>query len=145
MAPITVRVRNMGRLQGKVKGLHPKIRVAVVQALRGLAGPIERDIQQSIRSGSRSGRIVTRYRPQRVVQASAPGEVPADDLGRLANSIEVEADPVQINLTMSAGAAGLELEHGTHRMLPRPFLRPALFRWRDRIINAIQSAIKGAL
>jgi hypothetical protein len=61
--------------------------------------------------------------------ASAPGEPPASDTGRLLTSIHHE---------MSDGPEGIEgrvgsdveyavyLELGTRDMLPRPFLRPAL-------------------
>ena len=37
------------------------------------------------------------------------------------------------------------LEFGTKDMQARPFLRPALARWRQRIIDAIHDAIKRAL
>jgi len=146
MPALTVRVRNMGRLQAKVKKLPLDIQAGVVIGLRSLTSPIEEDIKRSIRTGARTGRIVKRYHPARVHQASAPGEVPANDRGMLANSIEVDVDPTQFNLTMSASAPyAQELEYGTKHMLPRPFLRPALTRWRERIIKAIQDAIKGKL
>jgi HK97 gp10 family phage protein len=67
-------------------------------------------------------------------------------LGLLVNSIEVDVDPSQFNMTIAALAPyARELEYGTRNMLPRPFLRPALTRWRQRIIDAIHNAIKGAL
>lgn len=146
MPAITVRVRNMGRLQAKVKKLPLDIQSATVIGLRGLATPIEDDIKRSIRTGARTGRIVKRYHPERIHQASAPGEVPANDRGMLANSIEVDVDPTQFNMTISASAPyAQELEYGTRHMLPRPFLRPALTRWRQRIIDAIHNAIKRGL
>ena len=146
MPAITVRVRNMGRLQAKVKKLPLDIQAATVIGLRGLATPIEDDIKRSIRTGARTGRIVKRYHPERIHQASAPGEVPANDLGMLANSIEVDVDPTQFNMTISASVPyAQELEYGTRHMLPRPFLRPALTRWRQRIIDAIHNAIKRGL
>ncbi len=146
MPAITVRVRNMGRLQAKVKKLPLDIQAATVMGLRDIAVPMEEDVKRSIRTGARTGKIVKRYHPARVVQASAPGEPPANDRGMLANSIEVDVDPVQFNLTLSAAAPyAQELEYGTRHMLPRPFLRPALTRWRERIIAAIHNAIKRGL
>lgn len=146
MPAITVRVRNMGRLQSKVKKLPLDIQAAVVIGLRGVATPMEEDIKRRLRTGSRTGRIVKRYHPERIHQASAPGEHPANDRGMLANSIEVDVDPTQFNLTISAGAPyAQELEYGTRWMLPRPFLRPALTRWRERIIEAIHNAIRRGL
>jgi len=146
MPPITVRVRNMGRLQAKVKKMPLDIQAATIVGLRGIATPMEEDVKRSIRTGARSGKIVKRYHPERIHQASAPYEVPANDRGMLANSIEVDVDPTQFNLTLSASAPyANELEYGTKHMLPRPFLRPALTRWRERIITAIQDAIKRGL
>lgn len=146
MPGLTIRVRNMSSLQAKVKRLDWGIQAGVVTGLRSLAQPIEDDIKQSIRSGSRSGRFVKRYHPERIVQASAPGEVPANDRGMLAASVQVDVDPTQFNMTMSASAPyARELEYGTRWMLPRPFLRPALARWRQRIIEAIRDAIKRAM
>ena len=146
MSGLIIRVRNMGRLQSKVKKLPTDIQDGVVEGLRGIAPLMEAEIQEDIRTGPRSGNIVTRYNPERIHQASAPGEVPANDRGTLADSIEVEVDPIQFNLTIAALADHApDLEYGTRWMLPRPFLRPALTRWRDRIINAIHKAIKGRL
>lgn len=146
MPAITVRVRNMSRLQSKVKRLPWGIQTEVVTALRGLAQPIEDDIKRDIRTGPRTGKVVKRYHPERVHQASAPYETPANDRGMLANSVEVDVDPREFNLTLGAAAPyARELEYGTRHMLPRPFLRPALTRWRRRIIEAIHDAIKRAL
>lgn len=145
MPKLIVRVRNLSSLQAKVKRLDWGIQAAVVRALQGLAGPIEQDIKQELRK-TKSGPIITRYRPQRQVKVSRPYEAPAEDLGMLVNSIEVDVDPAQYNMVIAALAPrARELEYGTRNMLPRPFLRPALTRWRKRIIDAIHGAIKGAV
>lgn len=145
MPRLTVRVRNLSSLQAKVKRLDWGIQAAVIAALRSLANPIEQDIKQELRK-TKSGPVVTRYRPQRQVKVSRPYEAPAEDLGMLVNSIEVDVDPSQFNMTIAALAPyARELEYGTRNMLPRPFLRPALTRWRQRIIDAIHNAIKGAV
>lgn len=142
MPQLTVRVRNLSSLQAKVKRLDGGIKSAVVKALRKLANPIKRDIQKELRK-RKSGPIITRYRPQRRVKVSLPNEAPARDLGLLVNSISVEVDPTQFNMVIAASAPyARELEYGTRRMLPRPFLRPALARWRAPIIAAIHGSIK---
>lgn len=144
MPPITVRVRNMGRLQAKVKRLDLQSQANTIMALRGLTTPMEADIKKDL-SRPKSGPVVTRYRPRRTVKVSLPGETPARDRGMLVNSIEVDVDPRQFNLTISALAPyARDLEYGTRNMLPRPFLRPALTRWRKRIIDAIHDAIRGS-
>lgn len=146
MPAIVTRVRNIGRLQGKVKKLPWQMQTATVAGLRSVAPLMEEDVRNSIRTGARRGRVVKRYHPERLHQASAPGEVPANDRGMLASSIDVDVDPRQFNLVLSAGAPyANELEHGTKNMLPRPFLRPALTRWRKRVVNAIHDALKRAV
>lgn len=144
MPKMTVRVLNMGSLQGKVKRLNWGIQAAVVMALRNLAGPIEEDVK-NVLSKPKSGPTVTRYNPERQVKVSKPYEAPAKDTGFLVASVEADVDPQQFNLTLSAAAKYAKpLENGTRHMLPRPFLRPALTRWRQRIIDAIHKAIKEA-
>ncbi|WBC28286.1 tail completion or Neck1 protein [Desulfofustis phage LS06-2018-MD02] len=145
MPRLTVRVRNLSSLQAKVKRLNWSVQGAVFRALRGLANPIEQDIKQELRK-TKSGPVVTRYNPKRRVKVSLPYEEPATDLGMLVNSIEVDVDPLQFNMVIAALAPyARELEYGTRYMLPRPFLRPALTRWRRRIIDSIHKAIKEAL
>ena len=142
MPPITVRVRNMGSLQAKVKRLDQRTQSNTIKALRGLAPLIENDIKRELNE-TKSGPVVTRYRPLRRVKTSLPNEAPARDRGRLVNSIEVDVDPAQFNMTLSALADHAKpLEDGTRHMLPRPFLRPALTRWRKRIVDSIRNAIK---
>ena len=145
MPSLTVRVRNLSSLQAKVKRLDWGVQAAVIRALRALANPIEQDIKQELRK-TKSGPTVTRYRAQRTVKVSRPYEAPAKDMGMLVNSIDVDVDPSQFNLTIAAAAPyARELEYGTRNMLPRPFLRPALARWRQRIIDAIHKATKEAI
>ena len=145
MPTVVARVRNIGRLQSKVKKLDLQTQANTIIALRGLTEPIEQDIKSEL-SRPKSGPIVTRYRPRRQVKVSLPGEPPARDTSELVNSISVDVDPAQFNLTLSALAAhARHLEFGTRHMLPRPFLRPALTRWRQRIIDAIHDAIRKGL
>jgi HK97 gp10 family phage protein len=142
---LIVRVRNLSSLQAKVKRLDWGIQSAVIVAMRSIADPIKSDIKKEL-SKPKSGPIVTRYRPYRKVKVSKPYEAPAKDLGLLVNSIEVDVDPVQFNMVISALAPyARELEYGTRNMLPRPFLLPALARWRRRIIDTIHNAIKRAV
>lgn len=145
MPQLTVRVRNMSSLQVKAKRMPSEVQGAVLAALRALAQPIENYIKQSIRD-PKSGPIIKRYRPERRVKISIPGEAPANDLGLLVNSIEVDVDPQQFNMIISAGAPyAKELEYGTWKMLARPFLRPALYHWRKAIVLSIQNAIRTGL
>lgn len=83
--------------------------------------------QSSIRSGAKSGKIYRRKDPDRVVQASAPGESPADDLGYLANSITFRlfSTTSMVGIVEVGAYYAEDLEFGTAKIAPRPFLYPA--------------------
>lgn len=139
---MSARVQGMGRLQSKTKKADLSIQASVFHSLKGLVTPIENDVKDSIRK-PKSGPIVSRSNPARKVKVSLPGEAPADDRGLLVNSVEVEVDPQEYNISISAAAMYARfLELGTRKMLPRPFLRPALKRWRKAIVDAIVEGIK---
>lgn len=82
-------------------------------------------------------------------RSSAPGEPPAPQSERLAESIAVlsKATPNELVSTVgprSQAFAGRKpypvyLEFGTRRMKPRPFMRPALERFKREIKDAIAS------
>lgn len=95
----------------------------------------------------KTGRV---YRRRGIThQASAPGEAPASDTGRLAGSTTV--DPLVENgprVTASITARteyAAALEYGTPTIAPRSFLRRALMSKRDEIIATIRSAVAAAL
>lgn len=99
---------------------------------------------RSILGGAKSGRIYVRRGIAH--QASAPGEPPASDTGRLANSIDVKLDAVRVVATVSASTRyAAFLEYGTQKMAPRPFMRPALAAQVDNIEAAIASELRKVL
>lgn len=74
--------------------------------------------------GQRSGRVY-RLRGGKEHQASAPGEVPAVEVGNLKGSLrilEVTDDYASFGTSVSYAA---DLEFGTRNMAARPYLRPA--------------------
>jgi HK97 gp10 family phage protein len=80
-------------------------------------------------------------------QASAPGEAPAVDTGLLLNSIQSELVETSATSALAqAGVAGAEygeaLEYGTARILPRPYMRPALDNNEDRIVAGVRDALE---
>lgn len=84
---------------------------------------------EGIRQGPKTGILYKRYNPVRTIQASAPGEYPADDLGVLAGSIYKEL-PANRRSRMEATVGSplvyaLYLEFGTRKMAARPWLRPS--------------------
>jgi HK97 gp10 family phage protein len=112
--------------------------------VRITAFDVEADAIKSIQRGPASGRTYEKFKPRRTHRASAPGEAPQSDTGRLAGSIESQRITV---LSYSVGTPldyGRFLEFGTMKIAERPWLRPAIEKnralFRKRIVVAIEKA-----
>lgn len=103
-------------------------------ALDSVAEMIALDAQMSMlepKSGRlprKKGFILTATVGRQKVQASAPGEAPAVQTGRLYGSIEVVKDQPLSRIIIATDRKAHLLELGTRSMAPRPFLRPALLK-----------------
>jgi HK97 gp10 family phage protein len=134
MAGKTVLDGALGRkLAALPRLLDAELRKAVAEA----AEAIRDDAIKSLRSGgSRTAKG----------RASAPGEPPARQSGRLQRSIVVELDPSRPSAKVIATADyARALEFGTRRMAARPFLRPALERNRAKTLRLIREAVAAAI
>lgn len=103
------------------------------------------DIVKSIQRGPASGVTYEKYKPRRTHTASAPGQPPMSDTGRLANNIYFERLG---DLTAAVGstlAYAYYLEYGTSRMAARPFFRPAIEKMRPKFRDKLEVAIFGGL
>lgn len=103
--------------------LGPAIEKAMNNAVALLAYSALSMAQQSIQKGPKTGVVYKRRNVRH--QASAPGEAPATDTGRLVASGRVDQPQSLVaNLIFSADYAAA-LEYGTRHMAARPFMRPA--------------------
>ena len=119
-------------MQGVKQGI-----VAVTEGVRNEAISL-------ILTGPKTGRIYRRRSVEH--QASAPGEAPASDTGRLVNSIRTRYENDYMTGIVAASTAyATVLEFGTLKMEPRPFMRPALARKRDGIKSTITQFVRAAL
>lgn len=117
-----------------------KITAAIGRGLVRAAEAIKTEAVRLILEGSKSGIIYIRRGVSH--QASAPGEAPASDTGRLVGSIDTEYDLSNniARITASAEYAA-PLEFGTLHMAPRPFMRPALDNKREEVVTIIAGEI----
>lgn len=79
-------------------------------------------------------------------QASAPGEAPANDTGRLVNArrIDLFESDLRARLTFSTEYASY-LEFGTRKMEPRPFARRALAESVETGRKMVEEEVSAAL
>lgn len=109
---------------------------------------VGRSMQQraigKIRGGTKTGQIYERFNPSRMVQASAPGEAPADDTGELAAGIQLRGLNT-MDVTVAATAPHSEvLELGGvadagNYIEPRPYFYPSYFEAVDGLERRIMS------
>lgn len=121
---------NRNRLNLTLTGMARDARPAVLRAMRRGGLAIENRAVDGIISPPKTGRIYpSKHRKGRTHQASAPGEFPAADSGRLHQSITtatVRDDATSIVVETGANVPyATWLEFGTVNMEPRPFMTPA--------------------
>lgn len=121
------------------------------KALLYSAQRIEKTAKKRIQEGKKTGRI---YRRRSVIhQASAPGESPATDTGRLVSSISSYVNKISSLVMESFVVAGRgtvkyakALEMGTRKMAARPFMVPSVEEnrtWiKERLNKAVDDGIK---
>jgi HK97 gp10 family phage protein len=117
----------------------PQIAAKFPEVVRELVQKAARDIEANAKAsmeGQKHGRIYTRGGV--LHQASAPGEAPAVDTGKLKSSIFTEmVSQFKAVVTASAEYAAM-LEFGTRRMAARPFFRPAAEKIAPAFFAALQ-------
>lgn len=108
-----------------LKGAAPEVVFEFVQVLT-LA--THKEAVRGVQRGPASGRLYQKYDPRRMHRASAPGERPASDTGRLAASIQFEPPTSKAK---PEGFVGTNLLYGKFLELKpaarggRPWLMPA--------------------
>ena len=109
---------------------------ALERAMNISAQTIRTQAIRLISKGARSGVKYTRYLPYRTGIASAQGEPPKSDTGRLVSSIDATIDSDGLGATVGTNLDyGLFLEVGTSKMRARPWLTPAFELMRPSIIK----------
>lgn len=142
--------QNRNRLNIALGGMARAVRPQIARALHRGGLMIENEAVQGIIDPPKTGRIYpSKHRKGAMHQASAPGEFPAADSGRLHQSIttvKVRDDDNAVVVETGANAPyAIMLEYGTSKMEPRPFMTPSYRNNRDRIRTMVQDATAQAI
>ena len=128
-------------LHAKLEAMKTQVPDAVKAQLYLGGLKIEEIYKKSVMSGDKSGKVYHRGKVSHT--ASAPGEAPANDTGRLVNSVHTDRVGDGSTVTVSVDAAyGAALEFGTSKMAARPALLPALRQVTPDIQAATGLAVK---
>lgn len=145
---VRISLEGSKELQAALRDMSDDVRNAVNDAVVGTAVELRGDVIQSVQNGPASGRTYQKYKPRRVHTASAPGQPPMSDTGRLASSIYfTESFGARRGLEAQVGSNVVYaryLEYGTSRMAARPFFRPAVEEMRAKFQSRLEAAVSGA-
>lgn len=132
---MTLTIVGMDRHMTRLREISDGVESGSVQLLLELGELVRQTAMASIREGTIRG-------PGHV--PSLPGDPPKGDTGRLELSIDVElrASDKTVNV-ISRAPYSAALELGTHRIAPRPFLRPALQQHRSRLVTGMAMLASG--
>lgn len=123
-----------------------RVGFSMEEAVEVVGEAVQAQAKELILTSPATGHVYYRDNPPRIHRASAPGEPPADDTGRLHASIKLRM--VKINQYASAAVVGSSLPYALEleRFGPegngetRPFLRPAVLLVERRVGSILASA-----
>jgi phage gpG-like protein len=143
MTQIKVEVEGLNKLLAQLREIDGDD--VVLDAITDVVTDTHALAVSGIQRGPKTG---ARYRRGGVVhQASAPGQYPASDTGRLASNVRFEL-PTPSNMTGRVGtniAYGPYLEFGTSRMAARPWLLPSFERAKIGVERELKAKLEGRL
>lgn len=141
----SITLEGSAELQRALAAASAEIQSAVGDAVQATAVELRADVVRRIQRGPASGITYVKYNPSRTHIASAPGEAPATDTGRLANSITFDRVGALSATVGSELAYAAALEFGTSRIDPRPAWVPAVEQMRPRFMARLERAIGGVI
>jgi HK97 gp10 family phage protein len=141
---IRIELLGMKEVRRAFTNLDEQFDAAVAEAIEDTVYEIDAEVKRRIARGPATGRVYQKRNPTRTHQASAPGQAPMTDTGRLVSSIYV--DPGRLSATVGSRLAyAAYLEYGTRKMAARPVWRPVSEqeapKFRQRVIENLNKAI----
>lgn len=120
------------------------IRAAAARGVLKGTESVRNEVLRLIMRTRKTGRI---YRVRGVRRrASAPGEAPANQTGRLVGSLRTTYQDGGLTGIVSASTKyAFFLEFGTRKMAARPFMRPALANMRKTVEQGIIAEVRKAV
>ena len=141
---VTLKLEGTEALARALRKLDEDARNEVKKAVDATGLSLRGAIVKKYQRGPATGEIYEKYNPRRTHQASAPGEAPATDTGRLANSVLTEdIGPLTIEVGTDV-EYGPYLEFGTRTIAPRPNWVPSVQEETPKYIRRVEAAIKRA-
>ena len=134
---MTVRIEGLDDLNRNLMRVAGKFEHEATQLVNRTAQNIRNTAVRSIQKRSPGGEEYEKYNPRRTHVASAPGQPPNTDTGRLAGSIRAVESGKPTAYVDALADYAVHLEFGTRNMAARPFMTPAVEVERDKYRKGI--------
>jgi len=141
---ITMQIEGGDQLAAALRAYGAKAEKHVGDAVNATGLELRGDIMKAYQRGPASGVTYEKYNPRRTHTASAPGEAPATDTGRLASSVNYKREGPMSATVGSQVAYAAMLEFGTSRIDPRPAWVPATEAMRPKFRRRLETALERA-
>ena len=146
MRQVGARLEGAAELLAELRSFGIDVDRELSAAVMGTAQNIRTKAIKSIQRPPKTGATYQKTKPKRRHVASAPGQAPATDTGRLAGDIKADISGKRAEVYTDLEYAA-PLEFGTRNMAARPFMLPAMESereaWNRRIRRVIDEAVKG--
>jgi phage gpG-like protein len=141
---VTLRLEGTEALARALRKLDEDARKEVKKAVDATGLSLRGTVVKKYQRGPATGETYEKYNPRRTHTASAPGEAPATDTGRLANSVTIEdTGPLTIEVGTEV-EYGPYLEFGTRTIAPRPNWVPSVQEEEPKYVRRVEAAIRRA-
>lgn len=144
MTRISLKLEGMAQLQAALSALGEKAEAELSKAIDATGLELRGDIVKRYQRGPKTGSTYRKYNPNRTHTASAPGEAPATDTGRLASGVDYTKDG-KLSATVGSRVVYAAMQElGTARIAPRPAWVPATEAMRPKFRKRAEAALARA-
>jgi hypothetical protein len=138
-----IKLEGEAQLLAALRKLGADAEAEASKAVQATALEIRGDIVKRYQRGPKTGREYTRGNVTH--RASAPGEAPATDTGRLASATEYSMTGKLSAEVNNSVIYGPMLEFGTQSIEPRPAWRPAVQEAAPKFNKRLEAALRKAM
>ena len=144
MTRITMQLEGGDQLAAALRAYGAAAEKHVGDAVNATGLELRGEIVKKYQRGPATGITYEKSNPRRTHTASAPGQAPATDTGRLASSVNFKREGPMSATVGSQVAYAAMLEFGTARIAPRPAWVPATEAMRPKFRQRLETALARA-
>ena len=144
MTRVTLELQGGDQLAAALRAYGAAAEKHVGDAVNATGLELRGEIVKAYQRGPATGITYEKSNPRRTHTASAPGEAPATDTGRLASSVNYKREGAMSATVGSNIVYAAMLEFGTSRIAPRPAWVPATEAMRPKFRQRLETALARA-